>query len=210
MTNESGENNLGELEDTTNSPSENDDESSVPLRRGFIGSIANIVVRTWRAFRIDTTLYEDLKTVPQAPFEANKVILIFGSIAALISVLVNDMKIEYLLGTFLQFIVYYYTYVILAWFVGIKLRRANCTYAQIRIALAYGFFPTIFAAIPIPWGLLSFWGLVTMFPAIRKTLGISIVLTIVIIVGAEVLREFASPLIVSLLYDFMFFRALSG
>jgi len=211
MSDESAPINQEEMEVTSDSNMELDgNESPILPRRSFFGSIGTMISRVWRAFRIDTTLYDELKADSPAPSETHKVILIIGSIYALLGVLVNGLQIDYILFFFLLYIAFLYINAILAWFVGIKLKRKDGTFDQVRTALTYGIIPKIFLLLPSPWNLLGFWSLVTIFPALRKTLGISIILTIVIIAGGEILNELISPIIIPLIFDFLFTMVLSG
>ncbi len=73
---------------------------------------------------------------------------------------------------------------------------------QVRIALAYGYTPIILSIIPLVGILFSLWALVTISSAIRETLGISPLLTILIVVGAAVVNIFVMGVIFAALIGF--------
>jgi hypothetical protein len=171
-----------------------EDDVLVSHRRKPLEAIGIVSQRVIRAIRLDATLYDELKSDPQASSDAFKFIIFLG--------LLSGIGGEIQKGTqafatyFFSFFVDYYFLVIITWLIGVKMTRRNDSFTQVQTALAYAYTPHLLLSFPTPWFYLFIWGFVTLSFAIRKTLGISIILVFIILIGQSLLADYLRPLIV--------------
>ena len=165
-----------------------------------------MINRMVRAFKNDLTLYPELKDDPDASSESLIVLLIIGGIFSVGTWVVSPgTSVEYILDIpiwFVSMIAAYLMIAIIAWVIGSLLTSGEGSFDQVRIALAYGYTPIILSIIPLVGILFSLWALVTISSAIRETLGISPLMTLLIVLGAAVVNIFVMGAIFTALIGF--------
>jgi len=159
-----------------------------------------------RAFKNDLTLYPELKDDPDASSESLIDLLIIGGIYSVGTMMfspeTSGASILDIPLYFVSMIAAYLMIAIIAWVIGSLLAGGEGGFDQVRIALAYGYTPIILSIIPLVGIIFSLWALVTISSAIRETLGISPLLTILIVVGAAVVNVFVMGAIFTALISF--------
>ncbi len=102
-------------------------------RCGILETVTTNINRIWRALKIDSTFYEELKTDPKAPLDAFNLNIVLASIFSLFSVLVEESGVDsvhFFVYSCLSYLVYFYIIVFITWIAGMIIKKVDNTFSQ--------------------------------------------------------------------------------